>query len=1098
MKSPNLLDHNYNLDLPKQEDFPLNLKEDGRTVRELLLKDIRESSDYLILTGFTSLSMLIDVFGATDYPQLQKLKVLIGFDPDERVGKRLPHYSLPAEIKNYWVKQNVSIRLCGPILNIIGKIRAGKYQFKAKDRFHAKIYIGDHAAILGSSNFSKSGTLTQTEANIRVKVPSNEAGEKMYNDIKRIGEYYYSKGNDYNEELIDLLKKLFKDANWEEALARAIAEILESKWMRDYPVLYQALMSQELWPSQKIGISRAMKIMQDQGRVLIADPTGSGKTKLATALAYTIFHWLWENGRKDRSNAIIICPKQVIGNWEKEQEHFALYNRIESMGKLSLGHDRNQKQLQKTIQQADILVVDEAHNYLHPSSKRSKAIAPKSAGNVVLSTATPINKKPDDLLRLIELLDIDNLSDDDLTAYQALRNNRRMGLSKDRLDKLKKYVNQFIVRRTKKELNKMIEHEPKRYTNRLGHPCRYPKKNSDVYRVSDSLADKKLAQQILVLASELKGIQYLQKLKLPAYLITKEEQKTYVNQRFISAPALAAYMVRVNLRSSRCALHEYLHGTLAANERFLLQSTKNPSGNIISKIEKCAAKLPRKYISDVLLSQEQEWLYDKLRYDEACRQEISIYNQISQLASSLSDKREQSKVDQLIRQTKSHKKILAFDSTVITLDYLDKLISDKRPDLKTIVAAGHNTSNREKVTRLFALENQADDKLIAFCSDAMSEGINLQDASCLVLLDMPSVLRIIEQRIGRLERMDCEHEEITILWPDDSDEFSLNGDKRMIDTLVVTEGLIGNNVEIPTAIYDKHLKTGLNTKNFIEAFTEYTKEEHGWDGVRDSTQDLYSLLEGDGALIDRRTYDDYKDVDASVKTAISFLETDQTWSFFAFRGSTARSPKWLLIDAKNKGYTDFSEISQKLRQYLSNGKIVQRRWNEVNTSGTIRQVMYRLRKQERELLPWKKRRALERAEKILGYYAANVFKSEEDKQNAEKIMALFHPAAQDDNYVDLDQFADLWLNILLPELDALKAEKVRKRKVYTLRDLNPQNVTLHSDHLIWLLENSHYANTLDEMVAACIIGVSDKTMLTEGKNHSEVQKPGSAGERAHH
>ncbi|WP_374759715.1 phospholipase D-like domain-containing protein [Dyadobacter chenwenxiniae] len=43
------------------------------------------------------------------------------------------------------------------------------YHFKAIDRFHAKIYIGDHAAILGSSNFSKSGTIAQTEANIRVE-----------------------------------------------------------------------------------------------------------------------------------------------------------------------------------------------------------------------------------------------------------------------------------------------------------------------------------------------------------------------------------------------------------------------------------------------------------------------------------------------------------------------------------------------------------------------------------------------------------------------------------------------------------------------------------------------------------------------------------------------------------------------------------------------------------------------------------------------------------------------------------------------------------------------------------------------------------------
>lgn len=87
--------------------------------------------------------------------------------------------------------------------------------------------------------------------------------------------------------------------------------------------------------------------------------------------------------------------------------------------------------------------------------------------------------------------------------------------------------------------------------------------------------------------------------------------------------------------------------------------------------------------------------------------------------------------------------------------------------------------------------------------------------------------------------------------------------------------------------------------------------------------------------------------------------------------------------------------------------------------------------------------------------------------------------------MDLDQFADLWLSILLPELDKLKAEKQRRRKVYTLRNLDHKNVSLSSDHLRWLLENSQYANTLDEMVAACIIGISDKRMLKVDKNENE-------------
>lgn len=1078
MPRQTLFDFNFNLNLPDQDKFPLNLREQGRTVRDILLNDIRNSNDYLILTGFTSLSNLIDVFGTTDYPKLQQLRVVIGFDPDERVSKRLPHYSLPTEIKNYWVKQNVSIKLCGPILNIIEKIKEGKFDFRVKDKLHSKIYVGDSAAVLGSSNFSKSGTIFQTEANIRVQPALSEVEKEQYKDTKRIAEYYYDIASDYNTGLIELFTKLLKDATWEEALARAIAEILESKWMKDYPALYQALITHNLWPSQKIGIARAMKIIQDQGRVLIADPTGSGKTKFATALAYTLFHWLWENGLKDRSNALIICPKQVMDNWEKEQEHFTLYNKIESMGKLSLGHDRNQRLLKKLIEGSDILVIDEAHNYLHPKSKRSKAIIPKGSSHVILSTATPINKKADDLLRLIELLDIDNLSDDDLNTYLELRKNRKRNIDKKHLEKLRGYVNHFIVRRTKKELNKMIEREPEHYKNRYGNTCKYPKTNSTVYATGETEKDKILAQAILKLTLQLKGIHYLQILKIPDYLHNDEERATYIKQRFTSATALAAYMIRSSLRSSYCALYEYLYGTNAANDRFSLKTTKNPSGNIINKIEKCKLSVPKQYVECKWLSEDHQWLYNTSLYQIACEDEINIYQQIGQLAEQLSGRRERQKVNTLIENAHLHKKILAFDSTVITLDYLSKLIAEKQNTVKSIVATGHNTRNRNQVKEIFALGNSNDEKLVALCSDAMSEGINLQDASCLVLLDMPSVLRIIEQRIGRLERMDCEHEEISILWPDDSEAFSLKGDKRLIDILMVTDNLIGNNVDIPQVIYEKFLKDNLNTENLIHAFNEYASTDHEWEGVKDSTQYLYSLMEGKDSLIDNQTYELYKDVDATVKTAVSFIETNKNWYFFAFRGSTSRSPKWLLIDERNKPYTDFADITQKLKEYLVKGNIIQRKWNEVDTSAQMKQIIHKLRKQEKNLLPWKKKRALEIGEKILRQYHDKIFTKPEDKSKAEKLIALFKPEFDSDDYIDFDHFADLWLTLLIPSLDKLKSIQTRRRKIYTLRDLTVKNFSLSTDRMDWLLENCQYANTLDEMISACIIGVRKEPIVS--------------------
>jgi superfamily II DNA or RNA helicase len=1067
----NLFDFNFNISLPDQGKFPLNEAVQGRTVKEIIVKDLSETEEYLIITGFTSISNLIEMLGYRKFPLLKKVRVVIGWDPDERVSKKLPHYSLPIEVRNFWVKQNVSIKLCGPIINMIQLINEGSIEFRSKDKLHAKIYVGDTSAILGSSNFSKTGILTQSEANIRVLKKINSTENQQYESIKQIGEYYFNISNPYNEGFIELLNKLLKDATWQEAVARAIAEILESKWMKDYPALYQALVSNELWPSQKIGIARAMTVIQDQGRVLIADPTGSGKTKFATALAYTLFHWLWENGLKDKSNALIIAPKQVTDNWAKEQNHFKLYNKIESMSKLSMGKGKNVRQLLKEVEEADILVVDEAHNYLRKSSQRSQAINPKGSTHIILSTATPINKKAEDLLRLIELLDIDNLNDEDLKTFIDLRMRNNRDISKH-LDVLQKYINQFIVRRTKKELNRMIDREEDLYKNHNQKNCRYPNMISEVYDTGETELDKAIARKIILLIGQLKGVHYLQKIRVPAYYESEEDKKHFVEQRFRSAPALAAFMVRSALRSSDCALMEYLEGTLSASREYQVKTSKKESGNIIAAIVKCSLVRPVILFPDDWVPEEGRWLITDEGYAHACANEINCYEQIAGLCRQLSGAREQAKVHKLMECASRFQKIIAFDSTVITLDYLNKLLDSEGCEADILVATGQPNSNRDQVKERMALGAAAGKDLIALCSDAMSEGINLQGGQALVLLDMPSVLRIIEQRIGRIERMDSEHKEIFVYWPNDSDEFSLNGDRRMIDILVMTDNLIGNNVEIPQALYDRYLKDGITVKKLMDAYREYSENEMDWEGVKDSTQYLYELIDEKDGLIDQHTYDLYKDVDASVKTAISFIETGHSWSFFAFRGDMTRSPKWLFIDSDQRSTMDFGKISTKLKEYLGATGIVQRRWEEVNTDKEIRKLVHKLRAHERKLLPCKKGRALEVGLKILHQIV--------DKQNPldpqrrqliERLFKLFKQDPEMDDSIDYSHFADLWLTLLVPRLDELRRTKMRKRKIYTLKDLTFKEVNLTDEQLEWLFTNCQYTSTLDEIVASCIISL---------------------------
>lgn len=57
---------------PDQNLFPLNIKSDSRNVQNIIYKDIENSSEYIIVTGFTSLSNLVDLFGSNDFSNLKK------------------------------------------------------------------------------------------------------------------------------------------------------------------------------------------------------------------------------------------------------------------------------------------------------------------------------------------------------------------------------------------------------------------------------------------------------------------------------------------------------------------------------------------------------------------------------------------------------------------------------------------------------------------------------------------------------------------------------------------------------------------------------------------------------------------------------------------------------------------------------------------------------------------------------------------------------------------------------------------------------------------------------------------------------------------
>jgi hypothetical protein len=179
--------------------------------------------------------------------------------------------------------------------------------------------------------------------------------------------------------------------------------------------------------------------------------------------------------------------------------------------------------------------------------------------------------------------------------------------------------------------------------------------------------------------------------------------------------------------------------------------------------------------------------------------------------------------------------------------------------------------------------------VLALCSDSMSEGVNLQQASALMFLDMPSVLRIAEQRIGRIDRLDSPHAEIQVYWPLDTIEFALRSDGRLIRTSFDTESLIGSNFTIPDEIMDLHMDDVIKPDDMIKAMAENKDQEYLWAGVQDAFTSVHDLYEGDQPLITHQTYETYRNVDASVKVKLSIGVSARPWVFLAVKGTKAIS-----------------------------------------------------------------------------------------------------------------------------------------------------------------------------------------------------------------
>ena len=274
---------------------------------------------------------------------------------------------------------------------LIAALRAGNMEVRRYEKtfLHAKAYIftaydlaygKPDGIIAGSSNLTGAGLTRNLELNLgRYDRPTVERASRWFDDL------------------------------WDEAEPYDLSETFEAA-LRPRTALgdlhSRALANLPLTSFQKHGVARALRLIRDTGGALVADEVGLGKTFVAGEVLQIY--------RERRQRALLVCPAALRDTtWRKFLTRFELF--VECLSFEQLASDRQlhdaqrprtvQEHLQRPLDEYQLVVVDEAHNYRNPDAPTRAGVLRRllfgQRRDLLLLTATPVNNSLWDLYYLV-------------------------------------------------------------------------------------------------------------------------------------------------------------------------------------------------------------------------------------------------------------------------------------------------------------------------------------------------------------------------------------------------------------------------------------------------------------------------------------------------------------------------------------------------------------------------------------------------------------------------------------------------------------------------------------------------------------------------
>lgn len=793
---------------------------DHQSVKTYLREWCSVSKQMDIATGYLEIGGLLAL--DTEWKKLDKIRIILGNEMTKRTKEVIDEVVkvLLARLKNSADEEQEHNEFLIGVPAILDAMKTGKIECRVydKSKFHAKAYITYFRdeyreqfisamniptgyALVGSSNFTKAGLTQNIELNVQVR----EDVDQLQNWF----EEHWNEGQDITEAVLKVIENHCKEFSPYEVYLRSMYELFKSReetvseWENHDSVIYAGLSQY-----QRDGYNSLVEISNHYSGAFLCDGVGLGKTYVGMMLIERYV-------KKERKNVVLMVPASArISVWETTIKKYMPeilegFYPFKIVNHTDLTLESKQNLMNQIAEQAEVIIIDEAHHFRNRSSNRYRKLFDMMCEGpqkkMFMLTATPINNSFLDLQHLIELfthrqddffarapLGIHSLSGHFKKMEMKLRGitdalpSDSMDISDDifRTDQL---VNQMVVQRSRAYVKKSLSTaEGAKVLFSLRQPptvANYSLKVSYGKLIDDFVKsfyrkDKKTGKTMPILAlavyspyedsyftgdrdklDEMKTGRQSQVVNLIRQLLLKRFES--------SIAAFEETCIRIYVRLRKFLVDYMEYGNTRSIERVILKQedvyahiVKYLENEVNSTIDDLEDDLP-----DYVWESEEELNVEDFDIDAMLDDTIL---DMEVLASFIEDMMEfKPENDDKIRELKNiltnderikNKKVIIFSEYRATALYIYKEL--QKAGFKDLYEIdGKSKVDRHDMVQRFApyyndltSEQVVDEIQILIATDVLAEGLNLQDASCLINYELHWNPVRLMQRIGRVDR----------------------------------------------------------------------------------------------------------------------------------------------------------------------------------------------------------------------------------------------------------------------------------------------------------------------------------------------------------